>query len=299
MGRSRSRDRRRRDSEGDRGGREERGGDRGREDRGGDRGRDDRGGDREKSRRDDTRDDMAKQIAEARGEAGGRDDNEKRRDRSRDRGDKSSRKEEETKPKEKEEKEDLEFKSGRRVVVHGLAKNPEKNGAIGVLGDFNKEKARWAVDFSSGSSNNFKEDNLEVLPDVKEDDDDEEAPTAKIYITNLSADTTDKDLIALFGGLGVIAKETQRSSKGGAKGFADQWPYAVKLYKPGRDKGDGCLEYQDKLAAKAAIRTYNGYRLKGSRIGVAYAGTGKKYEERELTLPWAEREENQSKVNFD
>jgi len=276
MGRSRSRDRRRRDSEGDRG---ERGGDRGREERGGDRGREERGGDREKGRRDEGKD-------------------EGKRDRSRDRGDRSSKKEEavETKP---EEKEDLEFRSGRRVVVHGLKNNPEKNGAIGILGDFNKEKSRWMVEFSSGSSNNFKEENLEVLPDVVEDDDDEEIPTSKIYITNLAADTTDKDLIALFGGLGVIAKEPQRSSKGGAKGFADQWPYAVKLYKPGRDKGDGCLEYQDKLAAKAAIKTYHGYRLKGSRIGVAYAGTGKKYEERELTLPWAEREENQSKVNFD
>lgn len=270
MGRSRSRDRRRRDSEGDRG----------REERGGDRGREERGGDREKGRRDEGRD-------------------EGKRDRSRERGDRSSKKEEavETKP---EEKEDLEFKSGRRVVVHGLQKNPEKNGAIGVLGDFNKEKSRWMVEFSSGSSNNFKEDNLEVLPDVEEaDDPDEEIPTAKIYITNLAADTTDKDLIALFGGLGVIAKEAQRGSKGGAKGFADQWPYAVKLYKPGRDKGDASLEYQDKLAAKAAVRTYNGYRIKGSRIGVAYAGVGKKYEERELTLPWAEREENQSKINFD
>lgn len=266
MGRSRSRDRRRRDSEGDRG----------REDRSGDRGREERGGDRDKGRRDEGRD-------------------EGKRDRSRSRG---AKKEDAVQAK-PEEFTDLEFRTGRRVVVHGLQKNPEKNGAIGVLGDFNKEKSRWMVEFSTGSSNNFKEDNLEVLPDIVDDDPDGEIPTAKIYITNLAADVTDKDLIALFGGLGVIAKETQRGSKGGAKGFADQWPYAVKLYKPGRDKGDGCLEYQDKEAAKAAVKTYNGYRLKGSRMGVAYAGVGKKYEERELTLPWAEREENQSKINFD
>jgi RNA recognition motif-containing protein len=190
----------------------------------------------------------------------------------------------------------MQFKPGSRVVVKGLQKNPEKNGAIGVLGEFNKEKGRWLVEFSM-SSNNFKEENLELMQDSDQVvDDNEEPPTSKIYITNLSAETTVKDLSELFKGVGVIAKEAERDNRGGKKGFRDQWPEAIKIYKPGRANGDGCVEYQDKFAAKAAVKTFDGYRLKGSKIGVAYAGQGRKYEARELTLPWAEREENLGRI---
>merc|ERR1712183_160299 len=95
----------------------------------------------------------------------------------------------------KEEKveppDDDEFRPGRQVCVKGLQKNPEKNGSIGSLVEFNKEKGRWVVKFALGN-NNFKEENLELLPDNSDVfDDNEEPPTAKIYITKLSAETTE------------------------------------------------------------------------------------------------------------
>ena len=47
-------------------------------------------------------------------------------------------------------------------MVVGLQKSPEKNGAIGVLKAFVTEKDRWAVEFASGTTNNFKIENLQV-----------------------------------------------------------------------------------------------------------------------------------------
>eukprot|EP00401_Gymnodinium_catenatum_P082893 CAMPEP_0117581450 /NCGR_PEP_ID=MMETSP0784-20121206/65832_1 /TAXON_ID=39447 /ORGANISM="" /LENGTH=274 /DNA_ID=CAMNT_0005381759 /DNA_START=71 /DNA_END=895 /DNA_ORIENTATION=- len=185
---------------------------------------------------------------------------------------------------------DDELRPGRQVIVKGLQKNAEKNGSVGSLIEFNKDKGRWVVELSAGR-NNFKEENLELLPDNSDVVDDHETPpTAKVYITKLPADTTDKDLIDLFGGVGLIAKEAPKNSRN--RGFPDTWPYAVKLYKPGRNDGDACVTYTDPLAAKAAIKTYNRYKFKGSKIGVAYAGQGRKYEEVELQLPWHLREEN-------
>jgi RNA-binding protein FUS len=223
-----------------------------------------------------------------------RDRSRDRRDRSRDRrpsdrDGKGSRKEEE-----KREPEDDKFAVGRTVIVKGLQKNPEKNGSMGKLTEFITDKGRWAVELSAGK-HNFKEENLELMPDNSDFDDKSEPPTAKIYITGLAADITDKDLIQLFGGVGLIAKETPKSSRD--RGFEDQWPFAVKLYKPGRSNGDACVTYMDPHAAKAAIKTYNRYKLKGTKITVAYAGQGRKYEEVELQLPWHMREENQGKLD--
>lgn len=185
----------------------------------------------------------------------------------------------------------IELKTGIQVQVHGLQKNPEKNGAIGTLMDFNKDKGRWQVEFANGSVNNFKPENLEPVSEAppEEDDNDEEIPTAKVYIANLAAETDAKELQDLFGKIGVIAKEPVRDSRGTKLGFERDWPFAVKLYKPGRKGGDACIEYQDKFAARAAIRAYNGYKLRGSKLTVQYAGTGKKYEKRELTPSWVER----------
>jgi len=219
-------------------------------------------------------------------------DDKKERSRDRDRDDKKSA--------EKKEKEDAEqdvFKPGRSVIVNGLQKNPEKNGSLGVLVEFNKEKGRWVVEFSSGN-NNFKEENLELMPDNSDViDEKEEPPTNKIYITGLAAEVTQEDLLKLFGGVGLIAKEKPKSSRD--RGFEDQWPYACKLYKPGRKDGDAVLEFSDACAAKAAIKTYNRYKFKGSRIGVSYAGQGKVYEKTELQLPWHMREENIGKMDKD
>merc|ERR1712176_1606931 len=99
----------------------------------------------------------------------------------------------------------MELRKGRQVIVHGLQKNPEKNGAIGTLVEFNKEKGRWVVDFAMGT-NNFKPENLRVVQESKDEDDDTEPPTCKIYISRLSADVTEDDLIELFGSIGQIAK---------------------------------------------------------------------------------------------
>jgi len=189
----------------------------------------------------------------------------------------------------------VELKPGMAVMVQGLQKNPEKNGAIGTLLEYNEEKSRWVVEFPSSATNNFKAENLEPMAEGDKEtaeDDDEDPPTPKVYITGLDSSVVEQDLVQLFSGLGALAKEPVRNSKGSAKGFRDEWPFAVKIYKPGKKDGDACVEYMDKMAAKAAIKTFNGYKLKGSKITVQYAGQGKKYEPRELTLPWAERQEN-------
>jgi len=220
-------------------------------------------------------------------------DDRRRRSRSRDHKDRDHKASKESKAPspEKEPEPPAELKAGSQVRIQGLQKNPEKNGSIGTLVEFNEAKGRWLVEFASGATNNFKAENLEVVmaAAAEPDDDNEEIPTPKVYISNLSADTTVADLIQLFSGLGQLAKEPVRNSKGSKEGFADQWPPACKLYRPGRPNGDGCLEYVDKFAARAAIKTYNGYKLKGNKISVAYAGQGRKYESRELTPSWVER----------
>lgn len=177
-------------------------------------------------------------------------------------------------------------------MLKDLQKNPEKNGTLGTLVEFNADKGRWVVSLASGNTN-LKEENLDLMPDNSDViDEKQEPPTAKIYITHLPANTKEQDLIDLFGAVGKIAKEKPKVGRG----FEDQWPYAVKLYKPGRSDGDACIEYMDPQAAKFAIKTYNRFKFKGTRIGVAYAGQGKTYEAAELTLPWHLREENQGKL---
>ena len=74
------------------------------------------------------------------------------------------------------------------------------------------------------------------------EDDDSSIPTAKLYITNLSAETEESHLIALFSKVGVLAKEPIRNAKGSTKGYQDEWPFAVKIYKPGTEGGDGCAD---------------------------------------------------------
>ena len=57
------------------------------------------------------------------------------------------------------------FRPGRQVIIQGLQKNPEKNGAIGTLVEFNKDKGRWAVALALGNVN-FKEENLELYRQI-------------------------------------------------------------------------------------------------------------------------------------
>eukprot|EP00747_Dinoflagellata_sp_TGD_P003611 gnl/TRDRNA2_/TRDRNA2_109322_c0_seq1.p1 gnl/TRDRNA2_/TRDRNA2_109322_c0~~gnl/TRDRNA2_/TRDRNA2_109322_c0_seq1.p1 ORF type:complete len:276 (+),score=61.94 gnl/TRDRNA2_/TRDRNA2_109322_c0_seq1:69-896(+) len=177
-----------------------------------------------------------------------------------------------------------EPKPGRRAVVHGLQKNPEKNGSIGILQEYISDKDRWCVLFDSGSTNNFKMDNLLIIedevPETAAAADESEIPTPKIYVKGLTADTTKDHLIKLFGGIGTLAREPLRNAKGSTKGYEDEWPFAVKLYKPGQDGGDAMVEFVDKCSAKAAIKTFDGYTLKGARISVEYAGGGEEWKEK-------------------
>jgi len=181
----------------------------------------------------------------------------------------------------RQENEKKDFKEGMQVMVLDLSGNNERNGSIGKLVEYIKSKDRWAVRFGNGAQNNFKIDNLEIQKAVEgaagaeeEAEDDGEIPTAKVYITNLSAATKEQDLIGLFAGIGTIAKEPKRNAKGKTKGFADEWPFAVKLYKPGTDGGDALVTYMERGSARAAIKAFNGHTLKGSTIGVKYAGGG-------------------------
>mmetsp|Transcript_113940 Transcript_113940/g.322573 ORF Transcript_113940/g.322573 Transcript_113940/m.322573 type:complete len:267 (-) Transcript_113940:92-892(-) len=173
-----------------------------------------------------------------------------------------------------------EFKPGEKVMVTGLVKNPEKNGSIGKLVEFVQAKERWAVLFDSSMIHNFKVENLKFVkeggPAAEDEGDTGDIPTPKVYVTNLPGSTTEDDLMALFSGIGVIAKVPVRNSKGNTKGFPDQWPPAVKLYKPGRDGGDACVEFEDRSSARAAIKTFQGHVLKGMKLGVEYAGQGSK-----------------------
>merc|ERR1712070_1037910 len=83
--------------------------------------------------------------------------------------------------------------------------------------------------------------------------------------------------LAFFSQIGTLAREPVRDAKGHGKGFPDEWPFAVKLYKPGKEGGDACVQYVDKCAAKAAIKAYNGHFLKGTSIKVEYAGVDSNY----------------------
>mmetsp|Transcript_23468 Transcript_23468/g.79899 ORF Transcript_23468/g.79899 Transcript_23468/m.79899 type:complete len:267 (-) Transcript_23468:1034-1834(-) len=89
----------------------------------------------------------------------------------------------------------------------------------------------------------------------------------RVYITGLSDKVTEDDLVDLFRGIGVIAKIKQK------RGFKDQWPWSVKLYKDERGfpKGDATVSYEDPMAAHSAGEFFNGYELRGSKITVEMA----------------------------
>lgn len=72
----------------------------------------------------------------------------------------------------------------------------------------------------------------------------------------------------------MLAKEPLRNPQGKKIGYEDEWPWACKLYKPGTDGGDACVEYLDRCSAKAAIRAFNGYFFKGKTLSVTYGNTG-------------------------
>lgn len=171
----------------------------------------------------------------------------------------------------------LGFKAGMRVMVKDLASNKEKNGTVGTLVEFVASKDRWAVVFGNHNTNNFRLENLAVVEDSPvEEGSDSEIPTAKVYITNLPGGATEDNLVKLFGCMGSLDREPVRNAKGQTKGFPDEWPFAVKLYKPGTQGGDALVRYEARISARAAVRRLNGHEMMGSVLGVSYAGGGKR-----------------------
>merc|ERR1712176_1352763 len=98
--------------------------------------------------------------------------------------------------------------------------------------------------------------------------------TSKVYVTNLSKETKVDDLVSLFSKQGMLARTPQKDHKGRPQGFPDEWPFAVKIYKPGSDGGDALVEYVDKESARSAIKSLNGHLLLGATINVQIAGGG-------------------------
>jgi len=73
----------------------------------------------------------------------------------------------------------------------------------------------------------------------------------KLYVGNLSYDTTDDDLRGLFEGVGEVASAT-----------------VIMDRRTGRSKGFGFVEMPDDQAARSAIEKLNGQDLQGRAIKV-------------------------------
>lgn len=87
---------------------------------------------------------------------------------------------------------------------------------------------------------------------------------SRIYITGLVDGTTEEELVAHFGMLGVVARRWQK------RGYPNQWPFKVNLYKDesGKAKGDATLTYEDPNAAQSAPEFFNQTEFKGVKITV-------------------------------
>ncbi len=90
----------------------------------------------------------------------------------------------------------------------------------------------------------------------------------RVYVSGLPLDVTVEEIQALFGKVGVIAKQKQK------RGFPDQWPYKIQIYtdeKTGAQKGDAKIAYEDPSAAKTAPQFFDGYELRGHKLKVEMA----------------------------
>jgi RNA-binding protein FUS len=67
--------------------------------------------------------------------------------------------------------------------------------------------------------------------------------------------------------IGQVAKKKQR------RGFPDQWPWKVSIYRDdaGKPKGDATLTFVDPNAAQTAPGFFNNTEFKGSKITVEMA----------------------------
>lgn len=173
---------------------------------------------------------------------------------------------------------------GVKVQITGTA----MDGSLGEIVEWLAEKERWKIKFASGSTKNFKTENLEHFNDEKPALPEGITKFWKIYVTNLPDKVTGADLVDFFGKVGTVAKEPQLNQDQSPIGFKDEWPYAVKIYRSGkekifkdeydRDRDDkreataALIEYEDHNAAHEALRI-NGKLFKGIKIGVEVAGT--------------------------
>eukprot|EP00240_Pyramimonas_obovata_P015130 CAMPEP_0118924224 /NCGR_PEP_ID=MMETSP1169-20130426/2455_1 /TAXON_ID=36882 /ORGANISM="Pyramimonas obovata, Strain CCMP722" /LENGTH=189 /DNA_ID=CAMNT_0006865315 /DNA_START=139 /DNA_END=706 /DNA_ORIENTATION=- len=98
-------------------------------------------------------------------------------------------------------------------------------------------------------------------------DQQDQSGNQRIYVTGFPEDATEDEVRELFSGIGVIARVRQK------RGYKDQWPFAIKMYKDdsGKLKGDGTVTYEDPSAAQAAPDFFNGYSMRGSTLTVQMA----------------------------
>merc|ERR1719253_898856 len=168
-----------------------------------------------------------------------------------------------------------EIKVGSYVEVVGTS-NAQLNGTKGKIVEWRPDKERWAVHLNVGVKNLLPKN---LKPAVKEEEVDySKTPTTgnKVYVSYLHRKTTEDDLLKLFSACGIIAKIPQKDHKGAPDGFPDEWPHAIKMYKPGRDRGDALVEYQDPFAAAAAVKQLHQKEVHGKKIRVEFASASYK-----------------------
>ncbi|XP_064597873.1 RNA-binding region-containing protein 3-like [Liolophura sinensis] len=88
-------------------------------------------------------------------------------------------------------------------------------------------------------------------------------PTTRLYIKNLSKQTTEEDLLYIFGRYVDLESEEVK----------DMWD--IRLMKEGRMKGQAFITYPSEKPAKRAVRDVNGYILHGRPMVVQFARSAK------------------------
>lgn len=85
-----------------------------------------------------------------------------------------------------------------------------------------------------------------------------------VYISNLPTNVTEKDLLAHFGSIGIVAID--KKTKGPK----------VKIYldSAGKPKGDALLSYEDAATAPAAVDWFHDQDYKGNKLSVVMAYGG-------------------------
>ncbi|CAL5219311.1 g1119 [Coccomyxa viridis] len=90
----------------------------------------------------------------------------------------------------------------------------------------------------------------------------EEPSTDMVYVSGLPSNTTEEDIAAHFGSIGLL-KEDKKKNK------PKIWLYRDKG--TNQLKGDGTVTYQDPFSAASAVQWFNGKEFKGSTITVSLA----------------------------